>query len=312
MEEPYICYTETIEIDAVRADDDQYWRILRIHRILGYAQALADLDGNTDYFKKIKSMFDFKGSLSVEWHNVPEDREKNYLWKAWESIVTDYETNPIEHLFPKTSIDDLACKIPVTLIKKKTTAAPSYPYGEKTGRYPGVFTESGQDTRSYSDILIYVQNGLSSYELVFDEVAKAVVKIQKGGEGKYRLYVFGFGQDPELFYPQKFFSFGTNELSVASKIKNAFLTATGTVGTNLSVLRSLLPEKHPMLPPLDKSKVCREDLILIIGRKDEVFLDKALESKIKPDIRKHLLLVEIGTDAVVYDFKPVKNIFYEA
>jgi len=87
-----------LKIDASRASEDEYWRINRIHRIIGYAQAIADIDGNEDFNKKIKSIYDYKGSLTVEWKNNPTESEKEYLRKAWESIVTDYEGNPIEHL----------------------------------------------------------------------------------------------------------------------------------------------------------------------------------------------------------------------
>ena len=91
-------YPFDIEIDGSRVNDDQYWRINRIHRIISYAQAIADIDGNEDFYKKLKSVYDYKGSLTVEWKINPTETEKNYLQKAWESIVTDYEGNPIEHI----------------------------------------------------------------------------------------------------------------------------------------------------------------------------------------------------------------------
>ncbi len=90
-------YPGNIGIGGDRANEDQYWRILRIHRILGYAQALADQEDNSDYYKKIKSIYDLKGTLYVSWNVKPTEKEKEYLRKAWESIVTDYEANPIEH-----------------------------------------------------------------------------------------------------------------------------------------------------------------------------------------------------------------------
>lgn len=90
-------YPFKIEIDGARVNEDQHWRINRIHRIIGYAQALADLDNHEDYFKKIKSIYDDKGSLIITWITEPSKEEKEYLQKAWESIVTDYEGNPIEH-----------------------------------------------------------------------------------------------------------------------------------------------------------------------------------------------------------------------
>jgi hypothetical protein len=91
-------YPYTIEIDGSRADDDQHWRIYRIHMIIGYAQALADIDKNEDFYKKIKSIYDLKGTLFICWTTEPSKEEKDYLKKAWESIVTDYEGNDIDHV----------------------------------------------------------------------------------------------------------------------------------------------------------------------------------------------------------------------
>jgi hypothetical protein len=90
-------YPFTIEIDGARADSDQHWRIYRIHRILGYAQAIADLDNNEAFYKKVSGFCDEKGILFVTWFIEPTEKEKEYIKKAWESIVTDYESNEIEH-----------------------------------------------------------------------------------------------------------------------------------------------------------------------------------------------------------------------
>ena len=90
-------YPYKIEIDGVRANEDQQWRIYRIHRIIGYAQALADNNKNIDFYTKIKSIFDSKGTLTVTWIITPTETEKDYIRIAWESIVTVYESNPIEH-----------------------------------------------------------------------------------------------------------------------------------------------------------------------------------------------------------------------
>jgi len=96
--EKLIEYTNTIEISGSRAEDDQFWRILRIHRVLGYAQALADIDKNENWYLKIKEIYDHKGILSVIWNTKPTEKEKDYLQKAWFSIVTDYESEIIEHI----------------------------------------------------------------------------------------------------------------------------------------------------------------------------------------------------------------------
>ena len=90
-------FSNHMEIDGSRSEDDQSWRISRIHRILGYAQALADIDNNEGFALKISSIYDDKGSLIVTWLTSPSQQEMEYLRKAWESIVTGYESNPIIH-----------------------------------------------------------------------------------------------------------------------------------------------------------------------------------------------------------------------
>ncbi|MEA3494678.1 MAG: hypothetical protein U9R42_01440 [Bacteroidota bacterium] len=90
-------YLENIEIDAVRADDDQFWRIHRIQMVLGYAQVLADIDNNEEYYKKLNSVYEHKGLLFIDWKTKPTKKEKEYWDKAWESVVTDYEGDLIEH-----------------------------------------------------------------------------------------------------------------------------------------------------------------------------------------------------------------------
>jgi hypothetical protein len=97
MESEFIEYPNSIKIDGSRIDDDQFWRVQRIHRILGYAQALADIDNNEDFYKKIANINDQKGMLSVAWNKRPTEKEKEYLQKAWDSIVTNYESEKIEH-----------------------------------------------------------------------------------------------------------------------------------------------------------------------------------------------------------------------
>jgi CO dehydrogenase/acetyl-CoA synthase beta subunit len=93
-------YIDEIEISGNRVEDDQQWRIRRIHALIGYAQALADLDENEDFYKKIKSIYDDKGILFVNWLSEPDNNEKEYIEKAWNSIVTDYESNDVIHEFP--------------------------------------------------------------------------------------------------------------------------------------------------------------------------------------------------------------------
>ncbi len=93
-------YPYKLEITGSRIYSDQYWRVNRIHLILGYAQALADIDDNENYYKKLKSIDDNKGLLTIEWKvkSSPTQKEKEYIKKGYESIVTDYECDPIRHI----------------------------------------------------------------------------------------------------------------------------------------------------------------------------------------------------------------------
>jgi len=63
---------------------------------LGYAQALADIDNNENWYRKIYSIHDYKGILSIQLKYNFQSKEIEYLKKAWESIITDYESEDIE------------------------------------------------------------------------------------------------------------------------------------------------------------------------------------------------------------------------
>lgn len=91
-------YPYDIEIDGYRASDDEQWRITRIKMVLAYAQALADAADNESFYKKVKSLYDDEGTLTVSWLVPPTDEEKEMFNNAWNSVVTDFEENVVEHL----------------------------------------------------------------------------------------------------------------------------------------------------------------------------------------------------------------------
>lgn len=90
-------YPYKIELEVGKNNEDYNWRIYRIQRIVGYAQALAELDNNEDYCSKIDSFDDYKGDMTVTWKTEPTEKEKDYLQKAWASVVAGFEGNLIEH-----------------------------------------------------------------------------------------------------------------------------------------------------------------------------------------------------------------------
>ncbi|MEI7504756.1 MAG: hypothetical protein WCJ61_15870, partial [Paludibacter sp.] len=77
-------------------EDEEPWRLNRIQRVVGYAQALADINNHEEFHTKIYSIHDHKGFLTVVWHSEPSDQEKEWLRMAWESSVAGYENN-VEH-----------------------------------------------------------------------------------------------------------------------------------------------------------------------------------------------------------------------
>jgi len=61
----------------------------RLERVLGYICALAEQSKNNTLFSKIKSMYDYKGKLTVTWKTAPTLKEENIILKAWESPIGD-------------------------------------------------------------------------------------------------------------------------------------------------------------------------------------------------------------------------------
>lgn len=75
----------------------EFDRIERLGRVYGYAVALADTAGNTEFINKLAQLHDHKGVLTVYWHTDPTDEEKQYFVRAWKSQVGD-GTDRVEHV----------------------------------------------------------------------------------------------------------------------------------------------------------------------------------------------------------------------
>jgi hypothetical protein len=71
-------------------------RIERLTRVYGYAMALADQDDNARFVEKFSQIHDHKGTLIVFWNETPDEQEKTYFLKAWQSRVGDGSSN-VEH-----------------------------------------------------------------------------------------------------------------------------------------------------------------------------------------------------------------------
>jgi hypothetical protein len=71
-------------------------RIERLTRVYGYAMALADAAGDSQFVQKISQIHDHKGTLIIFWSEEPSETEKDYFLKAWASKIGDGSNN-VEH-----------------------------------------------------------------------------------------------------------------------------------------------------------------------------------------------------------------------
>ena len=88
-------YLDHAKISATHSETEPD-RLERLHRVYGYALALADADGNADCITKIAKIHDHKGTLMVIWYTTPSEVERIYFMKAWHSKIGD-ESTQVEH-----------------------------------------------------------------------------------------------------------------------------------------------------------------------------------------------------------------------
>ena len=82
---------DEIKVTAERADTEPF-RLVRLHRIVGYIAALSDVIGR-DVLSRIAELHDHKGILQVKWRGQPSDAEKSLVSKAWQSGIGDGADN---------------------------------------------------------------------------------------------------------------------------------------------------------------------------------------------------------------------------
>ncbi len=96
MSDDDLMYDDHIELHATRSDEEPY-RIDRLNRVIGYVYALAESGGNRSILGKVQRLHDDKGDLKVTWRVRPNEEEKKYFLRAWESVIGDGSDN-VEHL----------------------------------------------------------------------------------------------------------------------------------------------------------------------------------------------------------------------
>jgi|TARA_B100002003_G_scaffold231112_1_gene241835 hypothetical protein len=189
------------------------------------------------------------------------------------------------------------------LLYRISQDAPSYQAGEIYGRSEGY-------GRSYKCICIYVQNGLSNHLELFKIISKSIFKIQSNNKRKYPLLVFGFGDTEFLQHEKKYFDFGyVNSWHNANKVAETISRISGTKKVEMAIMPELFPKTDIRSLYYGKTKIEPDDLLIIIGKKDEVSLDENLKKKNSHRInklKKRTLLVEILTKNVCFNYKPME------
>ena len=206
-------------------------------------------------------------------------------------------------------------KFPSRLINRINQDAPSYQISENYGRRGGYYGDSEEYGSSYKSICIYVQNGLFNEIELFKVISKAVFKIQCDNKRKYPLLVFGFGKTEFLQHEKKYFSLGyVNSWHNANKIAETISRISGNKPVKNAIIPELFPKADIRSLYGGKTKIEQDDLLIIIGNKDEVLLNENLKEKIKNrknKLKKRTLLVELSNQNVDFIYKPSNLYFNE-
>jgi hypothetical protein len=206
-------------------------------------------------------------------------------------------------------------KIPGQIILKLKNAAPSYEVSENYGRRMGFYGDADETASGYKSICIYVQNGLSEYNDLFKEVARGIFRIQSNNQRKYPLLVFGFGKSSHLQHIGKYFDLGfLNDTMNVSKIAEETSKISGSVSCKPAIIPELFPKTGLLSLYSGKTRIEGDDLLIIIGRENEVFFNDTLQDKLTYSLKKRILLVVITNEGVSYnpkdfnfEFKPIIN-----
>lgn len=173
---------------------------------------------------------------------------------------------------------------------------------ENPGRRFGDFSEYDIDSRAYKNILFYIQKGLSSYPELVKGILKPILQMQYEASVKYKIIPFTFGLDDEPFYKGKCFNIDSQPS--ISNISKVILELSGDKKSqNPAIIPRLFP-KSTAANSYSGGKTGikkKEDLLIVIGIKDEVFFDESIREKVEK-FQKQILFVEIENENVNWHF----------
>ncbi len=194
-------------------------------------------------------------------------------------------------------------KLPYKIISRLRSNAPTRETGG-WGRRHEPCSGGESEAVGYKSVCIFVQNGLADHVELFKEIAKGIFKIQQNVGMKYPLLVFGFGNTDHLQHENKYFEFGfVNDSYKYKKVADTIARISGDTPATPAIIPQLFPKTDMRSFYHGKTKIDKDDLLVIIGREDEVFLNESLQGKIRGKLKKQILSVEIGEDEVAFKTK---------
>ncbi|MCD4817925.1 MAG: hypothetical protein K8S23_04475 [Candidatus Cloacimonetes bacterium] len=202
-----------------------------------------------------------------------------------------------------TSIHKMPSKIKLKILKK----APIVTSNENSGRRFGDFTDYDIDSRAYNNVLFYIQKGLSSYSELIKAILKPILQMQLSAAIKYTIIPFTFGIDDEPFYKGR--CLNINYQPSISKISKILLKLSGNKRSQkIAIIPRLFPESTVANSYSGgKTRIKRkEDLLIVIGKKGEVFFDELIREEVEK-YKKQILFVEIENENVdwyFYNYQP--------
>ncbi|MFC2129986.1 hypothetical protein ACFLSQ_00980 [Bacteroidota bacterium] len=191
--------------------------------------------------------------------------------------------------------------------------APSSTFSENYGRRSGYYGDSDEETKGYKAILIYIQLGLSGYDELIREIVFLILKVQNDYVGKYPIIPAAFGKGNDFIHEKKSFKMGFyNDRQLDTKISKVIKNLSGKYKSDVpAIIPNFFLKTDIRSLYHGKIKFEKDDLMVIIGKKDEVFFNEQLQVKFKSWMKKRILFVEIDYDKVNWNYNIIEPKFIE-
>ena len=167
-------------------------------------------------------------------------------------------------------------------------------------------------TQAYGGVVIYIQKGLKKYYDLILSTVKVITNTQSGSNKPYLLVPTSFGWGDSLHNENTYFKLGyINDYLRNPKIAETIADLSGDEKCKSpAIISKLFPKTDIRSLYHGKTSVTRNDLLVIIGKKGEVFFSQYIKSKIN-GLRQKILFVEIDGNSINWIFNSYKPCFIE-